>query len=106
MKYYDFELDENKNYYMVIGGRGSGKKFHFLNDLARKLCELYHFNKYSICEFGVFYSIELRKYKGSNFCCSVTIMKDQFKKMGYDELTHYIVEGIRQEVEVYDKTKG
>ena len=106
MNYYDFELDENKNYYMVLGGRGGGKIFHFLNDLSRLLCEHYHFNKYTICEFSVFWTIELRNYKGSNFCCSVTIMNDQFQKRSYDELTRYIIEGIRQEVEVYDKTKG
>lgn len=76
-----------------------------LDVLAKALCEQYHFERYCVYDFTLFYSIELYKYKGDDFNCSVTIMKDQFMKMSYDDLSRYVVNGIDEEVKMYEKRK-
>lgn len=102
-KHYEFELDENKNYYFVMGGRGDGKTFRFLNMLAQELCKKYEFGKYCINEFSVFFSIELLKYKGwCNFNCDITIMKTEFEKHTTEEIKNMCDVLVRNEVNMYE----
>lgn len=96
-------LDKNKSYNFIMGGRGSGKTFHFLNTLAHELCKKYGFEKYRVNEFSVFCSIELLKYKGwCNFTCGITIMKTEFEKHTVGEIKNMCDVLVRNEVNMYE----